>query len=198
MDLPFVIYILDTETSGLDQNKNSIIELSIFRLNDNVHRTWCLKPHPKDDITADALRINHHKLEDLTWQTAFGRETYREPSKVLPEIENLFLEDGDSPDRRVLVGQNVGFDLLFIKELWSRENSLDTFPFGDRPKIIDTLQLALFLDIVKNEKNQYYNLGNLIKKYGIKNSKTHSASSDTLATKELFLAQCKEVKSKNA
>lgn len=196
MSLPFAIYILDTETTGLDPLTNEVIEISIYRLNDNVQRTWCIKPDKYDTISPDSLRINGHKIQDLKHQTEFGKETYQVLKKVLPDIENFFMEDGEASDARILVGQNCSFDLGFIKEMWLKENTMDTFPFGNRPKMIDTMQLALFLDLVNGERSQYYNLGSLIKKYGIKNTKAHSATADTLATKELFMAQLNYTKSK--
>lgn len=195
MNFPFQLYVLDTETTGLSLEKGSeIIELSIYRINDDQQKSWCIKPKNYDAIQSDALRINGHKLDDLKWLTAFGRETYREANKVLPDIEMFFLEDNDAPTNRILIGQNAIFDLGFLQDLWKRENTINTFPFGDRPKIIDTLQLALFLDLLENKKSDFYNLGSLIKKYSIKNSKAHSAAADTLATKELFLAQLEDVK----
>jgi len=197
MQLPFAIYILDTETTGLDALKNEVIELSIYRLNDNKQNTWCIKPQQYDTISIESLRINHHKIEDLKHQTEFGKNTYKELKQVLPLIENFFMEDGEASDARILVGQNCNFDLGFLREMWIRENAMDTFPFGNRPKMIDTMQLALFLDLVNGEKSQYYNLKTLIQKYGIKNSKAHTAEADTLATKELFVAQLTAVQNMN-
>ena len=191
MQLPFAVYVIDTETTGLDDSSNEIIELSILRLNDEVQRTWYIKPTKYDTITQDALRVNGHKLEDLKWQTTYGRETYRELSKVLPEIENFFMDDLEASDGRILVGQNVVFDLGFVRRLWEKANTLATFPFGDRPKVIDTIQLALLLDLIKGTREQYYNLTSLVERYGVKKEKAHKADSDTRMCKNVFLAQMK-------
>ncbi len=196
MVLPFTIYILDTETTSLDPLQGDVIELSAYRLNDDVQRTWCIKPKNYAAISSESLRINHHKLEDLRHQTEFGKETYKEAKEVIADIETHFMSDNDTADNRILVGQNCSFDMNFIREMWRRENAMDTFPFGARPKMIDTMQLAFFLDIVNEEKSEFYNLRSLIQKYGIKNSKAHSASADTLATKELFVAQMQVVQDK--
>jgi DNA polymerase III epsilon subunit-like protein len=196
MSFKFEVYFADTETTGLDYLKNDIIELSIYRLSDDSQRTWCLKPKNYDTISLDALRVNHHKLEDLKHSTKFGQETYLEPSKVIPDIENWFLHDGVSSEDRILIGQNPNFDLGFLQKLWESEGCKDTFPFGSRPFLIDTRQIALFLDLIEGSRHDYYNLGSLIKKYGIKNTKAHTASADTLATKELFMSQLEYVQSK--
>jgi len=191
--MAFQLYCLDTETTGLDYQKHSIIELSIFRFSDESQRTWCLQPK-SFDIEKDALRINHHKLDDLKHLTKFGRETYLDPKKALPEIENWFMEDGSAPEDRVLVAQNASYDLSFIMEFWKREGAQETFPFGNRPLILDTRQIALFLDLVFDRREEYYSLGTLIQRYGIKNTKAHTAAADTLATKLLLEAQIASVK----
>lgn len=184
----FVIYFADTETTGLT-NDHEIIELSLLRLSDNVQRTWCIKPTKYDIIESEALRINGHKLIDLKHQTKFGQETYLPANKIIADIENWMLEDGMSSEDRVLVGQNIKFDLDKLQLLWAREGFKDTFPFGSRPLVQDTRDLALTLDLLQNTRSQFYNLNSLIKQYNIKNAKAHTAAADTLTTKELFLAQ---------
>ena len=87
----FVIYVVDTETTGFDDRLNDIIEISMYRLNDDSQKTWCLKPLNNDTITAGALRVNGHKLEDLKHETKLGRETYLSPDKVLVDIENWMM-----------------------------------------------------------------------------------------------------------
>jgi DNA polymerase III epsilon subunit-like protein len=193
MSFKFELYFADTETTGLDQAKNDIIELSIYRLSDDTQRTWCIKPKNYESIQPDALRVNGHKLEDLKHATKFGEETYLDASKVIPDIENWFLLDGVSSEDRILIGQNPRFDLGFLQELWVREGCKDTFPFGSRPFTIDTRELTLFLDLVQGTRNQYYNLGSLVEKYKVKKEKSHRADSDTRMTKEVFMAQLKLV-----
>ena len=91
------LYVLDTETTGLDASKNDVIELSIIRLATDEQRTWCLKPINFEDISLDALRVNGHKLEDLKGLTKDGRERYCTPNKILVEVENWLMEDGVTP-----------------------------------------------------------------------------------------------------
>lgn len=194
--MAFEIYVADTETTGLDRNLHDIVELSLYRLSDGSQRTWCLKPSRYENITAEALRINRHKIEDLKHLTQYGKETYRSVAQVLPEVELWMMEDNVSADQRILLGQNPQFDLDFLSTLWKNNNAEASFPFGSRPFILDTRQIAVFLDLAFNEFHEFYNLGSLLAKYGIKNKKAHTAEADVLATKELFEAQCKYVKSK--
>lgn len=190
----FSLYVADTETTGLSDLDHSIIEISILRVNDNVQRTWCIAPHRFDTIQMDALRINGHRIEDLKHLTEYGKNTYKSARDVIPDIENFFADDAEPAENRILVGQNPGFDLGFMQEMWKREGSLDMFPFGSRPFTLDTRQIQVFLDLAFDEAEDYYNLGSLIKRYGVKNTKAHTAAADTLATKEVFMGQLNKIK----
>jgi DNA polymerase III epsilon subunit-like protein len=191
----YSFYVADIETTGLDSHTHDVIELSLLRLGDtseDSQKTWCLKALSPDTITADALRINGHKLEDITWKTKEGRERYLEPTKALVEIENWLANDDKPAEKRFLIGQNVGFDRERLEQLWIRCNSKDSFPFGRR--MIDTMIIALVMDYVDGTFAEGYSLNNLIKKYGIKNDKAHTAASDVRATKELFEKQIEELR----
>ncbi len=185
--MDYVLYVADCETTGLDSRDHDVIELSLLRLTDGVQKTWCLKPLKPENIDVGSLRINGHKMEDLRHQTREGRERYQDPNKVIVEIENWIMEDGVPTEQRVLVGQNIAFDRERFEQLWSKCNSRDSFPFGRRT--MDTMGIEFFLDWCKGEMAEGYGLKNLIKKYGVKNEKAHTAAADTLATKEVFLKQ---------
>jgi len=183
----FVIYVVDTETTGFDDRLNDIIEISMYRLNDDSQKTWCLKPLNNDTITAGALRVNGHKLEDLKHETKLGRETYLSPDKVLVDIENWMMEDGVTSEDRILVGQNVSFDKGFLRHLWEKCGSEGTFPFGR--KMMDTIQIVLLMDLCKGVKRKSYTLGSLASDFDIKKEKAHRADADTRMTKDLWLKQ---------
>lgn len=189
----FQIYVVDTETTGLTK-ENEIIEISLYRINDDSQKTFFIKPENIEAIQHEALRINKHKLEDITHQTQEGRDRYKPAQEAMVAIENWMAEDMETAENKVLCGQNITFDLGFMKNMWEKNNAYDTFPFGKRPLIIDTMQIALFLDIVKNERTEYYNLGTLVQKYGVKKEKFHAAASDTRMTKDLFINQVKIVR----
>jgi DNA polymerase III epsilon subunit-like protein len=189
MDYPFQIYVADTETTGLDYLKHDIVELSLYHLNQDRQKTWLLKSPRSEAAQPDALRINGHKLEDISHKTAEGRASYQEPKDVIVSIENWMLEDGASPEEKVLCGQNIGFDEDFIRVLWESNGAKETFPFGNRPFVLDTRQIEIFINLIQGKRNEYYNLGSLVEKYGVKKLKAHSASQDTIMTKDVLLKQ---------
>lgn len=196
MNYPFQIYVADTETTGLDHSKHEIIELSMYHVNLDRQRTWYIKPMHPELAQADALRINGHKLEDISHKTAEGREKYQEPSKAIVDIENWMLEDMASPEEKILSGQNITFDETFFKSLWSKHNGMETYPFGNRPFLLDTRQVELFINLIEGKRLDYYNLGSLVEKYGVKKLKAHSAEQDTIMTKDVLLKQLSVFSSK--
>lgn len=183
----YEFYYADTETTGLDDRIHDVIELSLIRLTTGEQKTWSLKPINTNSIATDALRVNGHKLEDLLHQTKEGKEKYLDPQKVIVDVENWVLDDGVLSSNRFLIGQNVNFDRGMLEQLWKKCNSQNSFPFGRR--MLDTMIVELFLDFCQNSFQEGYSLNNLVKKYGIKNEKAHTAAADTRATKEVFEAQ---------
>jgi DNA polymerase III epsilon subunit-like protein len=193
MNFPFSFYVTDIETTGLDSHLHDVIELSMYRLEDDAQKTWCLKPLNPEHIDPISLRINGHKLDDLLHKTKEGRERYLEASKVIIEVENWMAEDGFPAEKRFLIGQNVGFDKDRLEQLWIKLGSKDSFPIGRR--IMDTMIIELFFDFCKGQFAEGYSLNNLNKKYGIKNEKAHTAAADVKATKEVFEKQVEYFKS---
>lgn len=183
----YEFYLADTETTGLHVIDHDIIEISLLRLSSDEQKTWCLKPLNTNTISTDALRVNGHKLEDLLHQTKAGKERYLDPQKVIIDIENWVMDDGVPAQNRFLIGQNISFDKDRFEQLWNKCNSSNSFPFGRR--MIDTMGIELFFDYCRQNFAEGYSLANLVKKYGVKNEKAHTAAADTRATKEVFLGQ---------
>jgi DNA polymerase III epsilon subunit-like protein len=186
----FSFYVTDIETTGLDSHVHDVIELSMYRLGDtseNAQKTWCFKPLTPDTIDPGALRVNGHKLDDLLHKTREGRERYLDPNQVLVDVENWMAEDGLPAEKRFLIGQNVAFDKERLEQLWIKCSSKDSFPIGRR--VMDTMVLELFFDFCKGQFAEGYSLNQIIKKYGVKNEKAHSAAADVKATKEVFEKQ---------
>ena len=124
--MSYVKYVCDTETTGTDPDKNDIIEICFWRIGDEESKTWCMSPLAPDNIEDEALRVNKHVKEEVLGLTPEGKEKYRHPSEVLPEIEMWLMEDGAAAEERVFIGQNPMFDYNFLLALYRifRINSL--------------------------------------------------------------------------
>lgn len=199
--MKYSFYVADIETTGLDSHLHDVIELSLLRLGDTsegAQKTWCFKPLNPDTIELEALRINGHKLDDLLHKTREGRECYLDPHNAIVDVENWLADDGFPAEKRFLIGQNIAFDKDRLEQLWIKCNAKGSFPFGRR--LMDTMQIELFVDYVKTVMGigdfaEGYSLNNLVKKYGVKNEKAHTAAADTKATKEVFEKQVEWFKS---
>jgi DNA polymerase III epsilon subunit-like protein len=193
----YVFYGVDCESSGLDCYKNDIIELSLIRMSDDpskdIQKTWFVKPINIENIELGALRVNGHKLEDLKLETKYGRDTYKDANSVIIEIENFLSEDGFPAENRFLVGQNVSFDKSMMEQMWKKCNAFDSFPFGRRT--LDTMIIELFMDYSKNTFAEGYSLKNISKKYGVVNTKAHSAEADIKCTVDIVRKQAEYFKS---
>ena len=191
--MTFSLIAVDTETTGLELECD-VIELSLYKMNTDEVRTWCLAPLNVAAIQPEALRINGHLLNDILHKTAEGRDRYRKPDDVIVEIENWLMEDGIPSDNRVLLGHNVNFDKDMLIGLWKKCNSSGTIPFSEKYGI-DTMQIEFAFDYAIGKFAEGYSLRNLAKKYGIKNEKAHSSESDTKCTVAIYREQMKVLKS---
>ncbi len=192
--MSYCVYVCDVETTGTDFNKHDIIEICLRRISEPESKLWRLKPSRVENIEQEALKVNGHKLEDLLHKTVYGRETYLNPVDIIPEIEEWFLSDGCSADERVFVGHNPTFDYDFLVDMWKRHGMGDTFPFGFWTKdgknlgyLLDTIQVARFIDLLVGKKRTRYNLGSLVKNYGITKSTAHRADGDVKMTTDLLI-----------
>lgn len=193
----YVNYIIDTETTGTNPLLHDVIEVCIWRLGDAESKTWWLQPLSPENIEEEALQINKHLREDILHQTKEGREKYRHPSEVLPEIEMWIMEDGAAAEERVFIGQNPMFDYDFLLALWRKMGVEKEFPFGywipnrdgterNQGYIIDTIQLARLIDVCTGKKRSRYGLGALVKDFDITKATAHRADGDVKMTKDLY------------
>ena len=180
MNTGYIIYVIDTETTGLDFKENDVIEISASRFHFSnpekiEQKTWYLKALNPITIQDEALAVNKHKREDILHLTKFGRDTYKDPSEAIIQIEQWVHSDKMSAMDRVIAGQNVMFDVQALKALWEKVESLDT------------KMLALIVDICTGKRRRYYNLGTLVKSFNVKKRKAHRAEDDVAMTLDLLI-----------
>ena len=160
------ILVLDTETTGLDITKNEIIQIGFLLVEHNEDKNTILEKKqiniaPMHIETAHpvALKINGYNEKD--WQ---GSKTIIFHLKEIREkIENADL----------LLGQNLIFDLRFIKQAFV---NCDVAP-PKFPKYFDTKSIASGL--VKEGKMKSTSLDNMCKHFNILfNGAAHTALVD--------------------
>lgn len=193
----YVVYVVDTETTGLSSEENEVIELSMSRLipQDDLsfveeQKSWLLKAVNPRTISDEALAINGHKREDILHLTKYGKENYLLPSAAIDQIEEWMLTDDVSSMDRIFAGQNPTFDIDMLKALWKRNGRTEEeFPFaverGNR--VIDTKMIVTLFDMCTGKRRKYYGLGRLVKACGVKKDKAHRADADVRMTRDLLL-----------
>ena len=153
------IIALDLETTGLDPQKDAIIEIGAVRFNGRrVEDEWTTLIHPGRPIPPFITR-----LTGITDQMVIQSPPIK---AVLPELVKFI---GDTP----VLGHNVSFDLSFLR----RYNILNN------NDVLDTYELASVL--MPNAGR--YNLGALAQQLSVPLPATHRALDDAQATRAVFL-----------
>jgi ATP-dependent DNA helicase DinG len=152
------IVAIDIETTGLDENRDSIIEIGAVKFKANrVEEEWTSLINP-----------NRHVPEFISGLTGIDDAMLRQAPRVRDIAGKLEAFVGDAP----IVGHNVRFDLGFLQK---------QIPFSLND-IIDTYELASVL--LPNASR--YNLGSLGKELGILLPATHRALDDAKVTQAVF------------
>lgn len=167
--LEFVV--LDTETSGLNPEKDQILSFGAVKIrNLKIMVSESLELYPLTNSGFESSAKIHGMVgtEARIDLEEFGRELLQ------------FLGNG------ILVGHHIGFDLEMLLKLL-RPFGLDRFP----NPVIDTLNLAVRLEHGPmadwNQINQNdYSLDRLCTRFGIEPDDRHTAAGDALLTAQLF------------
>lgn len=130
---------LDVETTGTDENRHSIHQLSaIIEIDDTVVErvNLFMCPHPKAAIEQEALNVSKVTAEQI-----LAYPDYKEQFIVFRDILNKYIDKKDKTDKFFMIGfKNASFDDGFIKKLHSLCN--DPFWLYYWPSSIDVSCLA--------------------------------------------------------
>jgi DNA polymerase III subunit epsilon len=160
--------IFDTETTGLDNKSDRVIEIGAVELVNrfSTGRTFHVYINPQGrDIHPDAQRVHGISAADLAGKPVFGD---------IAEDFSVFIEGAK------LIAHNASFDIEFINNEFAR---IDLPPITN-DRVIDTLQLAR-----RKHPMGPNSLDALCKRYGIDNSHRtlHGALLDSELLAEVYL-----------
>ena len=187
MQSDYVWIVLDTETTGLSPEKNLMVEVACcpidnITLEDVGEYDSLIKIYDKTkQIQQQALDANGLTLEDI----ANGKDS----KVVIEELIQLFKKCKRGAKKPIVVGHNVNFDIGFLVEFFNFHNKnildyVDEFTW-------DTMWLAR----LKWVESSNYKLGTCITNAGLELTNAHRAITDTRATKELFKAFIRSLRS---
>ena len=154
--------VFDFETTGLEANKEQVIEIASAKLDENLEPV---------ETYSTLVRLNEGRtlpqfIRQLTGITAEELEEKGIPERHAMKQLKEFIGDN------IVVAQFASFDLSFLAKVLIPE------------KFICTRSMARLL-----RPEEYASLSNLIKIYGIENLDPHRAYADVEATIEVFKKQ---------
>lgn len=116
---------IDTETTGLDANKNGIIQIAaLYEVNGEIKDRFVthIKTFDNDFIDPEALKVNELTKEDITGFPS-PQLIFISFTDFLCKLVNKY----DKSDKLIIAGYNVDFDIRFLKAFWKKNH--DTY-FG--------------------------------------------------------------------
>lgn len=153
-----LIVSLDIETTGLDPNNESIIEIGMVKFSESrVVAEYSKLVNPRKPIS--------NFITNLTGITNSMVMHMPYLVDLLPEVQDFV---GDA----IVLGQNIGFDLSFFYKVRALQDNLS----------IDTYDLASVL----MPSAPRYNLGALSKYLGVVQTTAHRALDDARATMDVY------------
>lgn len=170
--------VLDTETTGLSANYDSVIEIGLLKVRNNkIVERYSQLIHPnkvkrgysaENSNTTNDKFIGHIIGSFITELTGITDDMVKD-APYIKDVENLV---HDFIENDVILGHNTSFDIRFLNASFSKiiENKyMDTMPFSR--KIYPHFPT--------------HKLSYLTEKLGLSNNE-HRALADCVATKELY------------
>lgn len=179
---------VDTETTGLDSEKNSIIEVCLLPLNSDysINKSvlpfnMIFQPIPGKAVDREAMQINKINLPKLM---ADGVDAYKTADLMVEWFEKLKLAQYK---RIIPIAQNWPFDRAFLTAWLGRLTYENIFDRHYR----DTMALAASHNDMADLRGQKIpfpkiSLGALAKRFGIENPDPHRALGDCVTTAAVY------------
>lgn len=172
----------DTETTGVDPQKNAIVQLSgMILINDEIMESFDIKMQPWNgaEINPKAMEVHGLTEEDL--------ETFQSHEDGIAEFKRIvhkYVSKFDRNDKFVLAGYNVNFDDGMLRTSFRKCHDIYYGSLFAFPKIDAVTYVAEhFANGLRLKNNK---LSTLCEHFNIE-IKAHDAMSDIQATRELYL-----------
>ena len=177
------IFYFDTETTGLDHNKNAIIQLAYIVEIDGVEKeegNILIQPGISDIVEPSALQVNGRTHDEIY------KAPFLPPADAFAKIMdvlNKYIDRYDKNDKFFPAGYNVQFDCNFLSSFFTKNGNKFYGSYFEYLKL-DPSSLLIFFSITSKVKLESYKLANVCKHFGIEIN-AHDAMSDIRATKML-------------
>ena len=180
------LFFFDTETSGLDAKRHTILQIAwIIEKNGvpMVERSFDIKPDLNDDLNFAALDVNNFTIERMI--------AGKDRQYVLEIMRKDLKEAIGGGESIVPVGHQVSFDIDFLYALAAKGTETFWLNFGNGSmltikKPLCTLAMCHFLDYAGVLKLPDYKLTTVCKHLNIELTHAHDAMGDVVATRKVF------------
>lgn len=166
-------FAIDTETTGLNSEKDKIIEISVVKFqNGKETKKFSTLINPEIPIPEEATKINNI-TDDMV-------KTAPKLKEAMNDFWNFILENQSDDVDILLCAHNADFDISFIKSA-SQQSEIkieqDIF-------YVDTLEISRkYL----KKKIRNYKLGTILKYFDIVNENAHRAESDAISCGKIYV-----------
>ena len=174
---------IDVETSGIDWNKNCILQLSaLVEIERKVVEEYnaFMKPFKGDTISKEALNVTGITVDQL--------KTFRNPVEVLSEFKQMmekYVNPYDKMDKFILGGKNFNFDRNFIKRWFEKCEDEYFWSWFHFPYLDIEQELARVMLFETDLVLPNYQLKTVCELLDIQLD-AHNSLSDIKATREIF------------
>jgi DNA polymerase III alpha subunit (gram-positive type) len=157
---------LDLETSSLSPETGCILEIAALPLDEKLFRrkvdpfNVLVRPPASAHIDPAAIRVNGH-----IWALDAGSDLYREalaPGEALEAFTAYLIQHyGPRPAWIVPAGWNVGFDVGFMKRLYTHDPSPENLKARGWPfhyHTFDLMTICRYLDVAAGRTRKSYAL----------------------------------------
>ena len=177
--------VFDTETGGLNNSTDALMSVTMKVVGEPENiKTWFIKEQRNLNYNDKALEVNGITLEYL-------EENGITEAACIGEIVSFIKVN--YKDKPIPLGQNIGFDIDFINQLFTR-NNMHSFVSMLHYKKRDTQQVSNFLRDCGVEMEST-KLGDAYKFFTGKDMlNAHTSEADVIATEALYDAQIAYVK----
>ncbi len=169
--------VLDLETSGVNPNKHSVLEIGIIPLDKKPAFHIYIK---SDNISWSEFALENFKKFSSRWDAEAVP-----PAEAVKALSNYLL-DNFNGEKVTLIGHNIGFDVSFLKKL-AFDAGLDEIPYISH-RVIDTHTLLYILSSQGLVPESALSSDGAFKHFNIEPNEEsrHTAIGDAIATKKLF------------
>ena len=177
------LIFLDTETTGFDENKNSLYQVGLIY--EDFYKTLefeiKLRPWDNREFNQESLDLVGLKIDDL-----MTLPHHTDQFQTFKAFLKSVIDPYNPKDKAFLIGYNIAFDEKFLRE-WFRLNEDDYFGSWFWTPAIDVMDLAGFKLMMDRPNMPNFKLPTVCKHLGIKQTgDIHEAMNDIRMTRELF------------